>query len=433
VLFATFMAIVAFVLSLGPKLTVDGTTRKLSFRLPYSYLSHVKLVNDLLPVRFSLYSALFTAVVLAHGIDACRESIYARAYRTKLRSSGPSWRGTGVFLGRTIAVVLLGASFISLVPRLPFPSTPYSPPWGSDVAALSGISAGGNVLTYPYAGSFTSDAMGWQAEDNFGFKLFGSYILRPGVGRRATPLAAELSPLDVEAMLTDTLTPIAIPGLPYLAPSAHTIMATRIVVLGRHSPLLRDSRSERRSSAGATAPGGTAGAAGPGATGHAGEVGGVGGGQPLLVGTVENVDYATGAFYVFAPHSLDLTGVTVSAKTRYVESRLLSESPTHVLRAMHVAVYGKVIAGTLTPGRIVDLRTFLRVHHVAGIIVQLGRVDSTEVVRYVEDAIGPPTHRLAGGDIWSRVPLRLEGYTGRPVLARRQLSTTAVEKASTQA
>ncbi|MCU1493974.1 MAG: hypothetical protein JWO62_1738 [Acidimicrobiaceae bacterium] len=379
-LYSLLMAVLMFVLSLGPHLYVDGKIHPLSFPLPFTRLQHLPLLEDVLPARFSLYVVLFVSVVLAHGLDAFHDGVVARRWKERSRASGPSWRGMAVLAGRSVGAMLVLASLVAVLPRWPYRSRPVSPAPAAQAAAFAGIAPGASVLTYPYATPFTDDAMLWQAIASMRFKIFGSYMLRPGVGRKATPLAGELSPLDVQAMLSDTLSTIAVPGLPYLVPTAHTVMATRIVVeRGRvtHAP-----------SAKAT-----------------------------ITGVVENANPATGSFFVITGH-LGLTGVTVGPKTVYVEPRALSRSPfLRIVRADRVFVYGRVIAGTITPRRVADLRTFLRIHNVGAVVVQLGRVDSTEVAAWVRDAIGAPTRTLANSETWLHVGELLTGTRGRPELA----------------
>lgn len=384
--FAFLMGGTMFLFSLGPVLDVGGKHARLPFQLPFAHLQHLPLIEDVLPARFALYVTLFASAVLALGLDAFHDGAVASRWRARPPATRRRTHRVAVLAGRALgAVVLLGA-VVALLPRWPYRSRPATPPAAASRAELASVPAGGAVLTYPYATPFTDDAMLWQAIDQMRFKIFGSYILRRGAARTATPLPAELSPLDVQAMLSDTLSPIAMPGEPYLAPTDRTIVAARIVVAPVRTPA-----SPR--------------------------------GAPAVTGIVENVDPATGAFYVIT-HGLGLVGVTLTPTTLFDERRPVSPV-LRVVRAERVVVYGKVTAGTLTPHRVADLRTFLRAHRVAAVVVELARVDSLEVATWVRDAIGPPSRTLASGEVWLHVPRLVIATRHRPELARRTVGTVA--------
>ena len=358
--FATLMAAICFVLSLGPRLVVDG--REHAVRLPFALLSHLPLMEDALPVRLSLYVALFAATVLALGLDAFHDGLVAaRARPARLRHDRLT---TGaVIAGRLVGGLVLLAALVALLPRWPYRSLPSAPPPAEQPAALAAIPTGGAVLTYPYATPFDDDAMLWQSLDGMRFRLFGSYILRRGAGGGATALAAELSPLDVQTLLSDPLAPVPIPGLPYLEPTTRTVVAHLVVVES------------------ARVPAGTAGSA-------------------TLRGIVDNVNLGNGSFYVIDPRGLGLTGVTLTPTTRFVEPGLLVSPLLRVQRGDRVAVYGRVVAGTVNPHRVLDLRSFVGLHHVSAIVVELGRIGSTEVAAWMRAAFGAPSRVRSGGEIW---------------------------------
>ena len=67
ILFAGSLALIAFVLSLGSRLRVDG--HETSFPLPFVVLTHLPFVGGFTPSRFSLYTALFVAAMFAIGLD----------------------------------------------------------------------------------------------------------------------------------------------------------------------------------------------------------------------------------------------------------------------------------------------------------------------------------------------------------------------------
>ena len=81
ILFAGTLALIAFVLSLGPRLRVDGHDTSIS--LPFLVFEHLPLVKGFDPGRFSLYTALFAAAMFAIGLDELR--------RRMMRSRRPPW------------------------------------------------------------------------------------------------------------------------------------------------------------------------------------------------------------------------------------------------------------------------------------------------------------------------------------------------------
>ena len=74
--FSAFMAAVAFVLSLGPRLEVAG--HQTGIPLPYAVLLHVPLYAGGVPGRFSLYLQLFCAGLVAIGADRLRRRCHVR-------------------------------------------------------------------------------------------------------------------------------------------------------------------------------------------------------------------------------------------------------------------------------------------------------------------------------------------------------------------
>ena len=65
--FSLIMAIVAWVISLGPYLTIDNHTT--SIPLPFDLMSSIPLLNNILSSRIAMYSDLFIALILALGVE----------------------------------------------------------------------------------------------------------------------------------------------------------------------------------------------------------------------------------------------------------------------------------------------------------------------------------------------------------------------------
>ena len=161
------MALIAFVLSLGPRLTVDG--HDLPILLPEAALAHLPLLNNVVSARFAVVVALFVAMAVAIGAQALIEnSRFAPLPRRRMVKTG------------TWVVALLVT--LTLLPSR------YSPtsvaPSASVHRALSLVPDGAVVLTYPYAAPPFVEPMIWDASERLRFTLVGGY---DGVGVQRIP------------------------------------------------------------------------------------------------------------------------------------------------------------------------------------------------------------------------------------------------------
>jgi hypothetical protein len=168
--FSAVMAGITWVLSLGPRLTVD--THVTSIPLPFALLDHLPLFPSLVDARLGLFTDLFVAVLLAVGVDRFLGGL--EVVRSRRRRPGPH---PGVVAGILAAVALLVVA--SLVPPWPMPAFPVSAPAFFSSAAVHRIPPGGIVLAYPYPAGQNDDAMLWQAADSMGFRLIGGTLLVP--------------------------------------------------------------------------------------------------------------------------------------------------------------------------------------------------------------------------------------------------------------
>lgn len=166
----------AFVLSLGVLLwTSPGQLSTLW--LPWRALDHLPLLGDVLPVRFTLLTDLFVAVLVAVGLDAARR---------RLGASPPLARRPRV--ARAAGAVLVALSLVALGAMwwtydVPFHTTTVRiPPWFA--TAGTRVPPGSVVLSlpFPFPSAATSAPMVWQAEDGMRFKLAGGYAKAPGPG-----------------------------------------------------------------------------------------------------------------------------------------------------------------------------------------------------------------------------------------------------------
>jgi hypothetical protein len=154
---ALFLSLLA---TLGSWLTVDG--RQLIV-LPWSYLSPHLLFHDLMPVRFSLYTALVAAVVAALWLATSAASARTRVVLASLAvlSLAPNvaladWAGPGA---RTL--------FAAAPPTIPALFT------GDGYRRC--LQRNEVVLALPFGAR--GNSLIWQATSGFWFRLAGGYIL----------------------------------------------------------------------------------------------------------------------------------------------------------------------------------------------------------------------------------------------------------------
>ncbi|MGP0108981.1 MAG: hypothetical protein ACLPR9_08980 [Acidimicrobiales bacterium] len=197
--FSAAMATVAWLLSLGPHLSVD--TNQTAIRLPFDVLVHLPILDSLLAGRFTLFLDLFCGFVLAVGIDRLRSDMLRSGRVPKLRAA--------------VAVMVVAVvALVPVIPRWPYPVVPVdsTTPSFFETGDVKEIPAGSVVLTYPYPVYPFNQAMLWQAESSMRFRILGGYVLIPGPGGKATNAPAPVLPTSVPATLIADFNGLAIVG-----------------------------------------------------------------------------------------------------------------------------------------------------------------------------------------------------------------------------
>jgi hypothetical protein len=171
---ASFLALCAFVMSLGSRLTIDE--HRLPIPLPFAIAAHIPLLESVVPGRFAVFVGLFVAVILAVGLDRAHGASQRDAADTA--GNGANRRRHGANMAISLLTVL------ALVTLIPGPFRSRSLDWPPDfVSALKrSVPKGGVVLTYPYPAPPHDEAMVWQAIDQMHFRLVGGYAYVPGPG-----------------------------------------------------------------------------------------------------------------------------------------------------------------------------------------------------------------------------------------------------------
>jgi hypothetical protein len=360
------LAVAAFVLSLGPVLIVDVRVVHLPFDLPFRKIERLPGLNNILPVRFSLYVVLFVVILLSLGIDWFHDDVVAR------RAAGAATLPRSVLLGRIAGVALALVTFVSLLPAWPYPTFRLEVNPAEQAKSLSIIPNNAVVLTYPYGTSFADQAMLWQLLDHLRFRLLGGYALTRDARGTASTAPEVLRPEVVEATLINSISPVPDPQFPPDEATGKSVVATRVDILGVH---------KRRPDA----PPGS------------------------ILGKVASIDLARGGF-VFDLTPTVAEGVTLGRRTSYfnLEGHRKQTLAVAIAPGIWVAVYGKTTTGTVTPALVHELRIFLAHNHVDDIVVDLGLRDSWEIGLWMRAAIGRPTRAGHGGLIWTDVPARLK-------------------------
>ena len=204
VLLCGAMVAISFILSLGSTLYVGGHDTHVP--LPFVVLANLPFTEGFLSVRFSLFTVLFGAPIIAIGM----EELHDRLTRSPTVDRLP---------GRSAPVlawlVPLVMAAVVLLPMLPAHTQPTSPTGESTfftTPAARAIPPGSVVLAYPYpnapfipagpggASVYTfapvNDVLLDQAVAGMPFKLVGGYGWRPTKGTYGSPAPLASRPPD---------------------------------------------------------------------------------------------------------------------------------------------------------------------------------------------------------------------------------------------
>jgi hypothetical protein len=198
---AVVMLVVAWLLSLGPHLHVDG--HQTAVPLPFDLFVHLPVLDSILAGRFTLFVDLFAGLVIALGVDALHKDL------ARQRRFSPI--GAVAVTG-----VLLAVALLPLIPRWPYPHVPVqsTTPTFFESSEVDVIPAGSAVLTFPYPVYPENQAMLWQAVSSMRFRILGGYALVPGDDNLASD-----SPVVLPGSVASTL--IAdYQGTPVVGPAA---------------------------------------------------------------------------------------------------------------------------------------------------------------------------------------------------------------------
>jgi dolichyl-phosphate beta-glucosyltransferase len=193
------LAVVSYALSLGTRISIGN--RVTNVPGPFAVVAHVPLIKDIEPARFSLFTALFVAIVLGTGLDAL-------ARPRRLAAAEPA--GTARWGRPALAAVLGVVALLPLVPRWPYPPGPAVTPPFFTTSAVQRLPPGTVVVTLPYPVRNTNQALVWQAEASMRFRLVGGTpFFVPGPDQRSLYSGARsLRPPGIGRVFEDALNPV---------------------------------------------------------------------------------------------------------------------------------------------------------------------------------------------------------------------------------
>ncbi len=186
--------------------------------VPWRVLSHVPLVQNIIPVRFVIVTYLVAAAMVGIVVDHTHRAVSQRGGGNATARGHPPApaRRRGVpapalaVAVAAVALVPVGAYLAQTVPMTT--QTVVLPTWFQTVAPR--LPGGQVLLAFPVPFTVDTDypvqsAMTWQAVDRMHYAMVGAggpaaRVTRPGAQRRGQELVAELSgPFDVAGFSTD--------------------------------------------------------------------------------------------------------------------------------------------------------------------------------------------------------------------------------------
>jgi hypothetical protein len=224
---------VAFVLSLGSKLTFGG---KVIFPImPFALFEHLPILQDLEAARLSLFVQLAAAIIFGVGLDRILAYGWRAAPPRPAAGSvspapvatwpasltGPATPPPGGRAGLMRPVSVAAVALVALAPLVPTMSLRSrevtTPPFFTG-RMVRMIPQGSVALTFPYELAPPDQPMLWQVATNMRFPIIGGYAFVPGPDGRSTwrPLPPG-PPVLRQVLLAST---VAHPGPPPTNPQA---------------------------------------------------------------------------------------------------------------------------------------------------------------------------------------------------------------------
>ena len=212
---------VAWILSLGGALVVRSApgASLTGFPLPERVFAHLPLLSNTIPVRYSLYVALFAGLVLAIALDTVHRRVRDRGR--------PDWLRTPVGSALVPGAVAL-LCLVPLIPAVPLQGIgdPGVPAYFSS-PSLARLPAGSVALLYPFPSSSTPQGELWQAQSTLRFKMPGGYFLVPQPPGHAIAFSPTLG-YDTDTLTARTLIALAAGTPPPETPALRALLVAQL-------------------------------------------------------------------------------------------------------------------------------------------------------------------------------------------------------------
>jgi hypothetical protein len=174
---AAAMAVLTGVLSLGPRLHLNGHSTWIV--LPWRLLGNLPVLEHVLPARLTLYMFIALGLLAGVFVDAVRQQRRAAV--------------------RAVGGALLVLCAVTQCPRIPFPTRATETPAFFTGDAVKALPEGAVALLEP---GVRHNAMLWQAQAHWRFRMVGGWYFVPdakghmGYGPDPTPLSDAVAKLE---------------------------------------------------------------------------------------------------------------------------------------------------------------------------------------------------------------------------------------------
>ena len=226
VLFFAVMLIVAYILALGPRLFIDA--HNTGIRMPWTLFTHVPVIQDLLPVRFSLFVQMFAAIILAIGLDRAYQRLRNGHSQLQSQRSSSRFKWSAIFFPTVLAIM----SLVLLIPKFPYVSADTKVPSLFNSTNIKNIPVDSVVLTYPYPSEPQDQIMVPQALSNMRFKIIAGTGHVPHPKGQSPYGPSDLQPIIIEQLFNSAYAkPGSDPGT-FPPTTASNLSALKTFILG---------------------------------------------------------------------------------------------------------------------------------------------------------------------------------------------------------
>jgi len=217
----------AFVISLGAGLVVDTDppSSASGFPLPERIFTKLPVLANTIPVRYSVYTVLFAALLFAVVLDRLHGYLSRRPLHPHRHTARADHDRRVVAVAAPVVVAVL-ALFLLYPAAPPAGIGPVGIPAYFTSPELSDIPSGSVAIIYPYPSSVTPNAQGWQAVAKLRFAMPGGYFLVPAGPARHVAFSRALS-YTRGTLTARVLTRLASGRLPHETPALRTSLRSQ--------------------------------------------------------------------------------------------------------------------------------------------------------------------------------------------------------------